>query len=70
MGQTAFWGFEIVASWNLISVLISDVSVGSAWLAVYILIVPGARHGTNCFLGVCDSGPLESHVRFYERCDR
>ncbi len=41
MGQTAFWGFEIVASWNLISVLMSDVTVSLKWLTVTLKIETG-----------------------------
>ncbi len=41
MGQTDFWGFEIVARWNLISMLMSDVPVGLKWLTVNLKIEMG-----------------------------
>ncbi len=41
MGQAAFWGFEIVASWNLISVLMTDVTVSLKWLTVTLKIETG-----------------------------
>ncbi len=62
MGQTAFWGFEMVPSWNLMSVLMNDVTVSLKWLTVTLKIETAYRHGTNCFLGVRDNGQLESHV--------
>ncbi len=52
MGQTAFWGFEMVPSWNLMSVLMNDVTLSLKWLTVTLKIEMAYRHGTNCFLGV------------------
>ncbi len=69
MGQTAFWRFEMVPSWNLMSVLMSNVTVSLKWLTVTLKIEMGQRHGTNCFLGVSDSGQLESHLHFGDRFD-
>ncbi len=69
MGQTAFWRFEMVPSWNLMSVLMNDVTPSLKWLTVTLKIETAYRHRTNCFLGVSDGAELESHVRFDERCD-
>ncbi len=70
MGQTVFWGFHMVPSWNLMSVLMNDVTLSLKWLTVTLKIETAYRLGTNCFLGVSDGAELESHVRFDERCDR
>ncbi len=70
MGQTAFWGFEIVGSWNLISVLVTNLTVSLKWLTVTVKIDTGLRRGTHCCLGVSDSGQLDSHLRFGDRLDR
>ncbi len=41
MGQTAFWGFQIVGSWNLNSVLVTDLTVSLKWLTVTLKIETG-----------------------------
>ncbi len=41
MGQTAFWGFQILGSWNLISVLLTDVTLSLKWLTVTLKIETG-----------------------------
>ncbi len=41
MGQTAFWGFEIAGSWNLISVLVTDLTISLKWLTVTFKIEMG-----------------------------
>ncbi len=41
----------MVPSWNLMSVLMSDVTVSLKWLTVTLKIEMAYRHGTNCFLG-------------------
>ncbi len=51
MGQTAFWGFEMVPSWNLMSALMKDVTLSLKWLTVTLKIETGYRRGTNCFWG-------------------
>ncbi len=68
MGQTAFWGFEMVPSWNLMSVLMTDVTLSLKWLTVTLKIEMAYRHGTNCFLGVSDRDKLESRDRVDDGC--
>ncbi len=48
MGQTAFWGFQIVPSWNFMSVLmndlmivLNDVTITLKWLKVTLKIETG-----------------------------
>ncbi len=41
MGQIAFWGFQILGSWNLISVLVADLTVSLKWLTVTLKIETG-----------------------------
>ncbi len=41
MGQTAFWGFQIVGSWNLISALVNDLTISVKWLTVTLKIETG-----------------------------
>ncbi len=41
MGQTAFWGYQIVDSWNLISILVTDLTINLKWLTVTLKIEMG-----------------------------
>ncbi len=41
MGETVFGGFQIVASWNLISILVTDVTLSLKWLTVTLKIEMG-----------------------------
>ncbi len=41
----------MVLSWNLMSILMSDVTVSLKWLTVTFKIETAYRHGTNCILG-------------------
>ncbi len=69
MGQTAFLAFEMVASWKLMSLLMSDVSISLKWLTVMLKIEMAYKHRTNCFLRVSHGAELQSHVSFDDRYD-
>ncbi len=69
MGQTVFWGFHIAGRSNLISVLMSDLTVSLKWLTVTLKIERAYRLGTNCFLGVSDGAELEFSVGLGGGCD-
>ncbi len=50
-GQTAFWGFEIAGSWNLISVLMTNVTLSLKWHTVTLKLKQARDMGQTAFWG-------------------
>ncbi len=57
-----------MVSWNLMSVLLTDMGISLKWITVTLKIETDQRHGINCLLEVFDGWEFKSDVHFLTDC--